>query len=145
MQFKWLCMGCLAKKRAIHTGICHLWGTGNQITNVRKCFHCVYSFNFCSLEFKLASKWFSSWILSLAVFRSELAWVTKLNFPVDSAFKQSSSAVSLRDFISVSTLRFFFLISSIFSSKDFRFDCCCWVFFFLLSSSRYFLYLCLES
>ena len=51
----------------------------------------VYSFSFSSLEFKLTgtSKSVSSRILSLAVFRSELAWVTKVNFPVDSAFKQS--------------------------------------------------------
>ena len=54
MPFKLLCMGCLAKKRAIHTGICHLCGTGNQITNVRKCFHCVYSFVVWNLSFHLS-------------------------------------------------------------------------------------------
>ena len=56
--------------------------SNNIKTNLRKCFDCVYSFSFSSLEFKLAFKSVSSWNFSLAVFRSELAWVTKINFPV---------------------------------------------------------------
>ena len=72
----------------------------------RKSNHSFISFS--NLEFNLASK-----PVVQLFFGSQ--W---FNFLVDSAFKRSSSAVSLRDFISESTLLFLCLISSISFTKD---------------------------
>ena len=64
--------------------------------------------SFSNLEFNLASK-----PVVQLFFGSQ-----RFNFLVDSAFKRSLSAVSLRDFISESTLLFLCLISSISFTKD---------------------------
>ena len=76
-----------------------------------------YCLSFYTLSLMFASKSANCCIFYLAVFFSKLACVTQVNLPVESAFKQRLSGVSVRDLISKSTLPFF--ISLISSSSNF--------------------------